>query len=652
MKPIAWWVRLRRAAACVLLLALATSSAPVGAAPEQPWRVTEFAISGGDGSSSDHVLSGDRVFWSNDNRLGASRLLGRDLATGSDLSFDAERPSGVVDLDGDYLLVVEPGASDGDGLAAYHLASGARIQIAASALGVGSRRHSARISGQTVVWIDGADGRSASDVFIHDLRTRGTRRLPIEPAPRLAPSIADNLVVWLDRRNVLGLASGSEPAIGSSGGDLADIYGYDLAAGREFRVTATPERIGPPAISGNTVVWAVDRPDGSSVLGYDLLRATPFVVARMPIGAPPPSGIDISDDLVVWSAKLAGDFDVYGFDLRRWQQFIVSRAIGDQLSPRVSGRAVVWMDLHASGLTDGQHRAEVFGARLTPGPAVPPPTFGAPLAADARVEIVWPHGDAPVTEATRANVSAWLFLPNTLDLPPCQWNPRVRLLRAVNDGPALALPPGRKWAGHLGGPDGGVVPTWEFDDVDVSAAREPETRIYFLVALDGVPYRTSVWAHGVDARTFFPRPDEPKGVAAGPTGPEGVDARIQVVWPHGDAPVERASLVNVSALVFRSGSSLSVPPEFAPRVRLLRSLNNGYLEPVATGDKRLVAGNGFTYPAWEFDDVDVSAASDPGNRYYFTLEVEGVPSTTNVWAHGADARTYAPTPDRPTAACR
>jgi len=68
---------------------------------------------------------------------------------------------------------------------------------------------------------------------------------------------------------------------------------------------------------------------------------------------------------------------------------------------------------------------------------------------------------------------------------------------------------------------------------------------------------------------------------------------------------------------------------------------------VAVGEKRLIQRGGFTYPVRDFNDVDVGAANDPVNEYYFTLEVDGVETHTNVWARGADARTYFPQMDTP-----
>ena len=62
--------------------------------------------------------------------------------------------------------------------------------------------------------------------------------------------------------------------------------------------------------------------------------------------------------------------------------------------------------------------------------------------------------------------------------------------------------------------------------------------------------------------------------------------------------------------------------------------------------------DGRALPAWEFNDADVAAESDPLNKYYFGFSVDGVRTHTNVWSHGADARTYFPRMDTPTQDCR
>jgi beta propeller repeat protein len=635
------WTSIRRAFALLPTICLLLVAGPALGAEEQPYRPAEIIVHQGDGQQSRPIISGDRVFWRGSDLAGTRQLVGRDIAANRDIVVDLQNSGWPTDLEGDNLLVAEGAPNSPIALAVYHLPDGSRRLVVPPAGGDPSGRASARISGNRVVWTEGG---AAAQVFLADLVSGVTSQLTTIAAPRDSPAISGNLVVWLDRRNT-----------GQPGGDAADIYGYDLAGKREFRITSAPDRIGSPAISGGLVVWSVDGADGPRVVGYDLPRAAPLAIAALPAGTPAISGVDVSGDLVVWSARVAGDEDVFGYDLRLGRSFVVSRAIGSQVWPRIAGRTIVWTDTRNSGLGKYQVSSDIYGARLEPGPAAAPVASGAPRTADARIEIVWPHGGAPVAEATQANVAAFLFESNSSDLAPCQWNPRVELYRAVNGDPARLIALGHKTTGHYLAADGGLVPTWSFDDVDVSLARDPGNRLYFFLRLAGYDLessRTSVWTHAVDGRTHFPTRDVPAGLAPGPVGPEGVEAKIEIVWPHDDAPVTRARLVNVSAFVFKPGTLLSVPADFTPRVRLYRALNNGYLEPMGWGTKRIVQAAGFAYPTWDFDDIEVAAATDPANRYYFTLEVEGVSTATNVWAHGADARTFAPSIDRPPSGCR
>ncbi|MHB1132528.1 MAG: hypothetical protein ACYC4L_09100, partial [Chloroflexota bacterium] len=195
--------------------------------------------------------------------------------------------------------------------------------------------------------------------------------------------------------------------------------------------------------------------------------------------------------------------------------------------------------------------------------------------------------------------------------------------------------------------DGLAFTAWDFNNVDVAAARDPRHKVYFRLSVDGNQHSSSIWSHAVDARTNQPTQRMPS--AAGAAMPQAVDATIQIVWPHDGLPVASAAKANVGVTIFERGSDRAVAAEWSPTVRLWRALNNGPAEEVAVGKKVLKRVGGLTYPAWEFNDVDVSAARDPLNKIYFRVTVDGVDSRANVWSHGADARTIFPKQDVPTA---
>ena len=198
---------------------------------------------------------------------------------------------------------------------------------------------------------------------------------------------------------------------------------------------------------------------------------------------------------------------------------------------------------------------------------------------DAKIAIVWPHDDAPVAEAGLANLTAYLTLSGSRVSVPCDFASPVTLWRALNNEPAEPVASGAR---RLADFEGRRVPVWDFNDVDVSATRDPKNKLYFSVRLAGGPYRANVWVHGVDARTYLPQPVNPSGtqvVAAG-SAPSELDARIQIVWPHGGAAVEQAKLANISADLFARGSRVALVPSgsgaaaWAPTVWLVCALNN------------------------------------------------------------------------------
>ncbi len=299
----------------------------------------------------------------------------------------------------------------------------------------------------------------------------------------------------------------------------------------------------------------------------------------------------------------------------------------------------------------------------TPEPTfTPPPTLAAtPVAARpliatppivrAKIEIVWPHDGAAVRDADLANITAYLISGSgigggaALDAPPCDWTPTVRLWRALNNQPVAAVAIGDK---RMLSVAGRIYPVWDFNDVDVAESRDPANKLTFFVTVEGVTTLPNIWAHAADARTIFPQTDVPVDVLRQP--PAAVDARIQIVWPHDNLPIAEATRANVTAYLFAAGTLQAVAAEadWRPTVRLHWSVNN---EPERVGStvigkpRAMATGTGMQFLAWDFNDVDISAAQDPLNRMYFWVTVDDVTTYSSVWAHGADARTIFPQVD-------
>jgi hypothetical protein len=281
-------------------------------------------------------------------------------------------------------------------------------------------------------------------------------------------------------------------------------------------------------------------------------------------------------------------------------------------------------------------------------------------AVDARTVILWPHGSAAAADARLANLTAYLTYRGSRMAVPCDLAAQVTLWRGLNNEPAGPIATGVRRVAEV---EGRRVPVWDFNDVDVSAARDPHNKLYFTLQVADLPYRSNVWVHGVDARTYMPQQVKPQGEAIGTFSnpPKELDARIQILWPHGNAAVADARLANLTADLFQHGTQVRLSPERAgseyqppirlatwlPEVWLMRAVDNGVGERVSRGALRREGAAG----RWDFNDVDVSPARDPAHKLHFWVEVGGVRTYSNFWTHGLDARTYLPHPETPLGDC-
>ncbi len=135
-----------------------------------------------------------------------------------------------------------------------------------------------------------------------------------------------------------------------------------------------------------------------------------------------------------------------------------------------------------------------------------------PSRVDAWIGILWPHGGVPVQQAERANLTAILFATGTrLAFPVAGFRPTVRLHWAVND--AIDATGGQ---GIPGSPrevsrNGIRYTVWDFNNLDVRAARNPNNQIYFWLSVDGMEASSTVWVHSVDGRPILSMADLPAG---------------------------------------------------------------------------------------------------------------------------------------------
>ena len=257
-----------------------------------------------------------------------------------------------------------------------------------------------------------------------------------------------------------------------------------------------------------------------------------------------------------------------------------------------------------------------------------------------------------MTNATRANITAHLYQNLALEPVACNYAGAVRLWRALNNEPARPIAVGQP---RTATQSGRTFTVWDFNDVNVSAARYPSNKLHFFVTVDGVETRHNIWTHGADARTEAPQLDAPTGTTA--TVPSAIDAKIEILWPHNGDAVTVAQKANLTTFLFVRDTLKALASTVRPQpvARLHAAVDNdvdGGQALAPLGTTRTYSANGLSWLAYDFNDVDVSAANDPAHRIYFWTEVDGIATYPNIWTHGANGITIAPVQDVPARSCR
>jgi photosystem II stability/assembly factor-like uncharacterized protein len=521
-----------------------------------------------------------------------------------------------------------------------------------------------------LVAADGFFGSSADGGFSWRVSA-----LPPGPRPALAQSLFDPEVVYLGGNPLLrssdhGLTwqalpvalSKGEPQPGNVTGIVVDpMDARHLWASMEDGVYESQDAGGVwrrSGLDGKRVRWltGIVQPGGTGVAleifaGVEregLYRWSAQSPSWTPVstGLPGDSTLlslhaSLEDPGMLWTSRDGGGLYRSLDGGESWSS--IGGALGDNLVTAVA--------------TDSQDPSRILAATATAGiwreatPATNTSLDASRSTVDARIEILWPHDWAPVSEAKQANISLRLFKTRSLLPPTCTWSPDISVWRATNNEPATPI--GRADQRAV---QGAPFPVWDLNDIDVSRANDPNTKLYFMVRAAGTDLASSVWAHAADARTFLPFPAQPSGIAA-PDALRAVDTYIQIVWPHDESgnpqPAETATLANVAVAIFEHGTRLSAPASWRPRnVTLYGAWDHEIAQPLSRQSAMLMKTAGaITYPVWEFTNIPVERATDPGSKLYLWALVEGIETYPAVWAHGADARTLFPATDQPIQGC-
>ena len=221
----------------------------------------------------------------------------------------------------------------------------------------------------------------------------------------------------------------------------------------------------------------------------------------------------------IWMARDAGPLQRLGIATQRsvqghpfpfWELNDIDLTWANQPDHKL-----IFMARTAPGLAESASSPWVHAAdarTYLPEPPVPRDlTTVQPAAIDAMIRVVWPHDEAnqsvPVEQANLANISAVLFARGTtLALAPEQLPGRVWLVGALDNQVGRRLAAGVPRVVDAGSFSYTV---YEFNNIDVSLARDPEHRWTFWLEVPDVDATSNVWVHGSDGRTRAPLMLEP-----------------------------------------------------------------------------------------------------------------------------------------------
>lgn len=183
-------------------------------------------------------------------------------------------------------------------------------------------------SGSLIVWQDSRGG--TPDVYAYDLADGREFRVARNPDYRIEPAVDGSQIVW---------AEGANPM-------QRTIQGYDLSQSNAFAVTTTAGEVTDPAISGNEVVWRQHDTNGWRIHAKNL---TSGKVITLPSDSPSEANPTISGSIIVWQEYVSGHWQLVKYDLDTSRREVIASSTSDETDPSLGGNELVFLREPQSG---------------------------------------------------------------------------------------------------------------------------------------------------------------------------------------------------------------------------------------------------------------------------------------------------------------
>ena len=240
---------------------------------------------------------------------------------------------------------VSEGAQPTDGAAVGQASARSPVSAAAMSIrdqavqfqmtGLGDVRNP-RVWANVIVWETWQPTGRAVEAY--DLELGLKVRVGESTGEQFAPAIYGDVIAWLDTRHA---GEARTDAVGDTSiAGLVDVYAFDLATGRERRLTTEPGYYDAPAVGPMSIAWARRDALGSTIQLYDLANGT---VSEADRSRGYVSNLAISERVLAWidrPREPGEDGELRAYDLATGQVLPARR--GPTGRPVVVGSGIFW----------------------------------------------------------------------------------------------------------------------------------------------------------------------------------------------------------------------------------------------------------------------------------------------------------------------